>query len=199
MNQENSRRRPSEAGMTLLEVVIALGILLVVSAGLTGVAAVSVIATENQGHQMARTAEYAQDKMEQLLSLEYGDANTDTVTPGCVMYLQTQACYFAGSGEVGLTPGGSSDPAAAVNHYVDYLDATGTPLGGLVGGAAPATWFYERVWEICFLQLNGTCNTATDKHLKRITVTATVKSAVASTGQAPKSTLTSLKADYQGS
>ena len=36
---------------------------------------VGMMTTENQGHLAARTTEYAQDKMEQLLVLAYGDTD----------------------------------------------------------------------------------------------------------------------------
>ena len=44
------------------------------------VGAMAIGTTENQGHLMARATEYAQDKMEQLLSLSFGDVTTDTRT-----------------------------------------------------------------------------------------------------------------------
>src|SRR6516165_6339390 len=78
----------SQAGLTLLEMMIALTVLLIVSVGVMGLGALAMITTENQGHLVARTAEYAQDKMEQLLALPYPDNSTDTtvfpsvVSPG---------------------------------------------------------------------------------------------------------------------
>src|SRR5262252_3299550 len=65
------RHGHAQSGMTLIEVVVAIAILLVVAAGILALASVSMQTTENQGHLMARTAEYAQDKMEQLLALTY--------------------------------------------------------------------------------------------------------------------------------
>ena len=47
--------------------------------GLLSMAALATIYTENHGHLEARTTEYAQDKMEQLLALVYTDAVTNTV------------------------------------------------------------------------------------------------------------------------
>jgi hypothetical protein len=51
----------------------ALAILLIASIGILAMTAVSITTTENQGHLGARTAEYAQDKMEQLQSLAFSD------------------------------------------------------------------------------------------------------------------------------
>src|SRR5216684_7069836 len=73
-----SRSRKPQAGLTVMETMIALAMLLIVAAGVMGLAAVAVSTTETQGHLAARTAEYAQDKMEQLLALQYKDTITNT-------------------------------------------------------------------------------------------------------------------------
>src|SRR4051812_35144801 len=74
---QRSRIRKPQSGMTLVETMIALAILLVVAAGVMVLAAVAVSTTETQGHLAARTAEYAQDKMEQLMALKFCDGGTD--------------------------------------------------------------------------------------------------------------------------
>ena len=63
----------------MIETAVACGLLLVTLAGLMTMGAVATMHTENQGHLAPRTTEYAQDKMEQLLGLAYGDITTDTV------------------------------------------------------------------------------------------------------------------------
>ena len=73
-----ARKGRKQAGMALIETVIALGVLLAVAVGVMTLAAISMTTTENQGHLQARTAEYAQDKMEQLLALTFCDFQTDT-------------------------------------------------------------------------------------------------------------------------
>ena len=55
------KSRKSQAGISLIETTMALGLLLVVSAGILGLGAIALTTTENQGHLAARTAEYAQD------------------------------------------------------------------------------------------------------------------------------------------
>src|SRR5260370_41003171 len=77
-----SRSRKPQAGLTVMETMIALAMLLIVAAGVMGLAAVAVSTTETQGHLAARTAEYAQDKMEQLLALKFCDGvpGTDTTS-----------------------------------------------------------------------------------------------------------------------
>jgi hypothetical protein len=162
----------SQAGMSLIETVIALGLLFTASVGVMTMATVAMTTTENQGHLAARTAEYAQDKMEQLISLSYGDTTSDTrVFPS------------ASSGGTGLVVGGNSNPSAATTGYVDYLDRAGNPLA--IGASAPATWFYVRAWQIS--TPTGTTN------LKQITVTTRVRSGVGSKGTPPQATVVSLK------
>ena len=176
-------QRP-QAGMSLLEVTIALAILLIASIGIMTMGTVAIATTENQGHLAARTAEYAQDKMEQLNSLAFGDTGTDTTT-----------FPPSSTGGSGLAVGGSSDPNNPVTTpgtgYVDYLDISGQP------SSSTANWFYIRVWQVSSsgtvsnCTVNGVANSAC---LKQITVTAKVRRQVgAPAGALPQSTLTSLK------
>lgn len=174
-------RLGSERGTSLIETAIATGILLVVMAGLLGMAALATSYTENHGHLEARTTEYAQDKMEQLLTMAFTDSVSDTVT-----------FPTSPTGGTGISVGGGLDTAAPVTGYVDWLAQNGDLLGG--GATPPTTWFYERVWQVCYLQAdNVNCLTTPATGLKRITVTTTVRSSV---GRAiiPRSTVVSLKA-----
>ena len=156
--------------MTMIETTIACAILLVVMLGLLSMAALATSYTENHGHLEARTTEYAQDKMEQLLALAYTDTLSNTVV-----------FPAASSGGTGLTVGGGTSLASPVNGYVDWLAYDGSLLGG--GTTVPDSWFYERVWQI----------TSPSSGIKQITVVATVRSSV---GRAliPTSTVTALKA-----
>lgn len=140
------------------------------AAGLLSVAAIALTQSENQGHLAARTAEYAQDKMEQLLVLSFGDSTTDTrVFPANP------------AGGTGINPGGSANPATPVLGYADYLDANGNLLASN-SVAPPAGWFYQRVWEVTSLSAT----------LKEVRVTATVARSVGRM-QRPTATLISLK------
>jgi prepilin-type N-terminal cleavage/methylation domain-containing protein len=178
------RFRNSQAGMTLIETVIALSLLLVVAAGILGLGSLALATTENQGHLMARTAEYAQDKMEQLLALKFCDASSDTtVLPTNPAGGQGLAGCAAPLNTNGTGTGGSSNPSAPVVGFVDYLDSSGNLLAS--GGAAPAGWKYIRVWRISSANATNT--------VKQITVTVRVSSAIGN-GALPNSTLTSLKA-----
>jgi hypothetical protein len=164
-------RNQSDAGSSLIETMIATSLLLVVIGGLGSMAVTGMMTTENQGHLAARTTEYAQDKMEQLLVLAFGDQVSDTRVFPAVE-----------SGGTGLKVGGSSDPAAAVTKYVDYLNKAGS-LVPEVGGAAPADWYYKRVWKVETVTTN----------LKQITVTVTVKSSLGM-ARPVSSTVSALKA-----
>jgi Tfp pilus assembly protein PilV len=162
----------SPAGTTLIETVIACAILLVVVSGLLSMVTVATNLTENEGHLVARTTQYAQDKMEQLLALKYEDSQSDTtVYP------------VAAAGGTGLVSGGSVDPAAPVALYVDYLDQSGN-LQVSVGTTAPDGWFYKRVWQVSLPPLSS--------NLKQITVTAIVRSSVGG-AQLSQSTVAALK------
>ena len=164
------RRAHSENGSTLVEVFVSILIMGTLAAGLLSMSAIALTQSENQGHLAARTAEYAQDKMEQLLVLSYGDTTSDTrVFPAVT------------AGGTGLTPGGSFNPAAPVVGYADYLDASGNLLAS--NSATPPTgWFYQRVWKVTSLSAT----------LKEVKVTAIVARSVGRT-ERPSATLVSLK------
>ena len=172
--------RHPEQGSTIVEVIIASAILVTLMAGLLSLVGLAISTTENQGHLAARTTEYAQDKMEQLVALTYGDTTSDTRT-----------FPAANSGGSGLAVGGSSNPSAPVALYVDYLDENGN-LCGTTGAACaapsgttpPTGWFYQRVWSVSQAATN----------LTQITVTATIARGFGGAMKA-SSTLTVLKAN----
>lgn len=160
----------NDSGSSLVEVVVAMLIMATLAAGLLSMTAIALTQSENQGHLAARTAEYAQDKMEQLLVLSYGDQVTDTrVFPALPL------------GGTGLAIGGSSNPSAPVLGYADYLDQNGNLLVSNTATPPPG-WFYQRVWQV----------TAVTPTLKEVRVTATVARAIGRTRR-PTATLVSLK------
>ncbi|HKT79313.1 MAG TPA: hypothetical protein VJP86_03765 [Vicinamibacterales bacterium] len=167
--RRKNHRLASERGVTLIETMIATMLVLVVAVGLLSMAGLATKFTENHGHLEARTTEYAQDKMEQLLAIAYTDLVTNTVT-----------FPASPSGGTGLAVGGSIDTAAPVNGYVDWLKQDGTLLGG--GTTPPTDWFYQRVWQI----------SSPSSGIKQISVTSTVRRSVAN-AILPKSTVVALK------
>lgn len=165
--RNDTRTRNSQAGVSLIETMIALALLLIAAAGIMTMATVAMSTTETQGHLAARTAEYAQDKMEQLLALQYPDANTDTtVFPSTI----------TGAG-TGLSVGGGMNPNAPVAGYSDYVDKSGNPVG------AGGNWQYVRVWQI----------TQVGANMKQISVVTQVRYAVGQSGVLPRSVVSCLK------
>jgi len=159
-----------DAGAILVETMVALSLLLVVMGGLLAMDGIATNFTENYGHLASRTAEYAQDKMEQLLVLSYGDTTSDTrVFPSTI------------AGGTGLAEGGSSVAAAPAAGYVDYLDVNGNLLASS-GVTAPAGWYFKRVWQV----------TSPSTNLKQVTVTVTVALAFGRL-KPPSSTMVALK------
>ncbi|HJU41645.1 MAG TPA: hypothetical protein VJ691_02485 [Vicinamibacterales bacterium] len=115
---------PSTRGFTLLETLIATGLIVTAMAGLAQLFALSVRFTRDAG-QFGVALVAAQDKLESLRSLHFGyDDDGATVTD----------------------PGLAASPAAAlagnVNGYVDWIDEHGNVVGGAAGAA------YVRRWRI---------------------------------------------------
>ena len=207
--------RRSQAGTTILEVMIAVTILTIVGVSLLGIFGSSIAQNKQQGEVATRTTEYGQDKMEQLLALQFSDtvSNTATIPWSPVTYSASYAVwssatsYSSGtnvnynstsyvsnissnlnitpgtttspSGGTGMSTGGGTNASSPVTGYVDYLDASGNPLGTTSTGA-----FYVRVWQI-----------ATSGNLKTITVVATSLNNDYG-GPAPTTTVVSIKANF---
>jgi len=151
--------------------MIALCILAVVAAGVLPLGILAAKMSENQGHLSARTAEYAQDKIEQLVALAYSDATSDTrVFPS------------PNVGGSGLAIGGSIVTTAPATLYADYLDVNGNVLA--TAGGPPAGWYYMRAWRITQVRAN----------LKQIVVVARVNAlSFGGPGLLPQSTVSVLK------
>jgi hypothetical protein len=113
-------RAPNQRGAILLETSIAGAILLIVATGLMNVFLTVVAQNQAQGNIATRTTEYAQEKMEYLLALDFDDASLGGA--------------MAGDATVGSLP-----PGAAVEGYVDYRDWNGN-------AATAATAAYTRRW-----------------------------------------------------
>jgi type II secretory pathway pseudopilin PulG len=185
-------RARSERGSTLIETMVAVAILLIVVAGLLPVFVIGVQTTNQQADLATRTTEYAQDKMEQLLTLNainltsdgFNDGTTDTTVFPSVTDGST-GCTGSGANTCGLggtmaasTSVGSVPPAAVVKYFVDYLDVNGNLL------TSSATAYYTRQWKVT------TDSTGT---LKTITIVATASQGAGIKGLAPSSTLVSVK------
>ena len=122
-------RSKRQQGFTLLEMLFATVILTIAVAGVFALFGSSMMLSSSQGDHGTRTTEYAQDKMEQLMTLTFSDASSDpTQYP------------TASSGGVGLTAGGSVNPASPATGYVDYIAADGTPSHSSTNAAYIREW-----------------------------------------------------------
>ena len=181
-----------ECGTSLIETMMAILILIIVIAGLLPVFAIGVQTTNQQADLATRTTEYAQDKMEQLLTLNainltsdgFNDGTTDTTVFPSVTDGST-GCTGSGSNTCGLggtmlasSSVGSVPPAAAVKYFADYLDVNGNLLTNSAGA------YYTRQWKV---------TTDSTANLKTITIVATAVQGAGVKGLAPSSTLVCVK------
>lgn len=175
-------RRCGQAGVTLVELMFAITVLVVTCGGLLSLYSFCVSQNKSQGEVATRTVEYAQDKMEQLLALQFSDSSSDTT--------QFPTASSGGTGLGGTTAStiyGGTNPSSPVTTpgtgYVDYLDMSGN-LQGTTNYAGP---FYIRVWQI---------QTDSSGTLKTITVVASTVSTAGFAVVVPKTTLVCVKANF---
>jgi prepilin-type N-terminal cleavage/methylation domain-containing protein len=133
-----------QRGFSLVEVLFAL---VVLSVAVSGLAHLFTVAASTNARARATTyaAVLAQQKMEQLRSLAYGfepgggavtDVETDiTVQP---------ELPAGGAGLQSSPPGALTDNTVG---YVDYVDASGTSLGG-AAAVPPSGTAYIRRWSV---------------------------------------------------
>ena len=168
------QRLRDERGATLIETMCAIVILTIGSLGVIGLLSIAVTQNWNQGDRATRVTEYAQDKMEQLLALNFSDGTSNTAT------YPTQSTGGAGLGGLmaGSTTVGGVASGSVVSGYVDYIDSSGNLETNSTGA------LYVRQWSV-------TTNAAAN--LKTITVV--VRALISSTNgvPAPATTLVSMK------
>ena len=158
--RRRSKRKRDERGLTLVETMIAAAILMIVVTSILSLFTLAVSTNQQQGNLATRTTEYAQDKMEQLVALNFTDTTADTtVLPVCINP-HPPPCAGTGLGPATLTNGtpvGSIPTVAAVAGYVDYLDDTGNLLPTSQGSTGSS---YSRQWQIS-IDATGTIKTIT--------------------------------------
>jgi hypothetical protein len=165
----------------MLETIVAGAILVIITVGLLPLFTTTTANTTGQGEDATRTTEYAQDKMEQLMTLTFVDGSTDTTKfPSTT----TGGTGLGGNMAASKTVGGVTYGTPKTG-YVDYLDAKGNLLTSSTGA------YYTRQWMI-------TTSSQVDGNgvprLKTITVVATAnyrQSAIL-----PSTTLACIKADF---
>ena len=171
-------QRARQRGITLIETMVAAVVLLIGCGATMSLFSVAVAQISSQGDVGTRVTQYAQDKMEQLMVLSFEDFSTDTT----VDPLQPTGGTGLGGVMAGGQTLGSTDPAAPVGGYVDYLDGSGQRTTDPTGAS------YVRQWSI---------STNTSATLKTITVRVGVTVQLAARGLPPNTTLVCSKADLQ--
>jgi prepilin-type N-terminal cleavage/methylation domain-containing protein len=123
-------RLKKESGMTLIESMMAITILLVGLLGMAQVLALSLMASKTHGRDAGKATAHARQKMEELVALDFSDTTTNiTIEPP-----------YASNG-TGLTAGGSVYPDDPVEGYTDSLGLHGMR----VDWGDP---YYVRQWQI---------------------------------------------------
>ena len=170
--------RGRQQGVTILEVMIAVAILTVAVSGLLSAFTVVVALNKSQGEIATRATEYGQDKMEQLLALNFNDGTTDTTK---YPPASTGGTGLGGAMAASTTVGGTT-VSSPVSGYVDYLDASGNLLTSSTGA------FYTRLWSI---------STDSTAKMKTITVVTSATTTAGAGGVVPSTTLVCMKAALQ--
>ena len=135
--------RKSEAGFSIVEVLVATGLLasaLVALAQLFAIATTANAAARNSTITMM----LAEQKIEQLRALQY----TFDRAALPVQDIQTDLAVYppAATGGKGLSPHTENTLQANTDGYVDYLDHYGRTLGG--GTVVPDNTAYIRRWSV---------------------------------------------------
>jgi prepilin-type N-terminal cleavage/methylation domain-containing protein len=140
------------AGFSLVEVMIALGILAFATLSVAQLFAVAIKANFASKSQTSTTM-LAAAKMEQLKSLTWGFDQSSSNLGLPVSDTSTDLSFpqpVGGGGGLNPSPPGSLDADTA--GYVDYLDVDGNWVGN--NGARPGNAFYIRRWAITPLPTN---------------------------------------------
>jgi Tfp pilus assembly protein PilV len=157
--------------------MIAMLVLTVGVVATMGVFGVAVQQNSSQGEYATRTTEYAQDKMEQLISLNFNDSTTNTT-----VYPPGSNGTGLGGAMAGSTTVGGTNTSSPVSGYVDYLT-----MGGALQTSATGA-FYVRQWSI---------TTDSTGNMKTVTVlTKALVTSKSSSGVAPSTILVCTKANY---
>lgn len=180
----------SNRGVTLIETMVAVFVALVGVFSLGNVIFEATVFNKNQGTENTRATIYAQDKMENLLALDFANCAQSSTS-------QPAACNttgITGSGWTqGLLSGGAATPlqvdcpaSGASVGYVDYLDSAGQRIAGTsCSDMSTDAISYIRMWEVRDLASSGPA-------MKQITVAVYSQSAVTAVGAKPIAVLTSV-------
>jgi Tfp pilus assembly protein PilV len=143
-------RGPRDAGFSLIEVMISIGLLTTVSIGVAQLMALSVRANY-AARGATSTTGLAEQKMEQLRALMWGFATDGTGLPVSDTTSNLSVTPATATGR-GLNPSPSNSLYQNTAGYCDFLDLNGTWVG--TGSVAPAGAAYVRRWAIIPLPTN---------------------------------------------
>jgi type II secretory pathway pseudopilin PulG len=149
MAQEKSRSS-SSAGFTLVEVIIAMGLLTAVSLGVAQLFAASTRANLSARTRTSTTA-IAEQKMEQIRSLTWAFDLAGTGLPVSDTTTNLSVYPLTPNGS-GLNPSPSDALDQNVTGFFDYVDSAGNWVG--TGTTRPGTAVYVRRWSITPLPTN---------------------------------------------
>jgi prepilin-type N-terminal cleavage/methylation domain-containing protein len=160
------RSHAAAGGFSLVEVMVALGILAFASLSVAQLFAVATKANFASKSQTSTTM-LAVAKMEQLKSLTWGfdQSSSNMGLPISDTTTDLSLPTPTGGGR-GLNPSPASALDADTPGYVDYLDIDGTWVGN--GGNPPAPTFYIRRWAITPLPTNPNNTLVFEVHVTTI-------------------------------
>jgi type II secretory pathway pseudopilin PulG len=135
--------RKSEAGFSIVEVLVATGLLATALVALAQLFAIAT-ATNQAARNSTITMMLAEQKIEQLRALQY----TFDRAALPVQDTETDLAVYppAATGGKGLSPSTENTLQANTDGYVDYLDHYGRTLGG--GTVIPDNTAYIRRWSV---------------------------------------------------
>ncbi len=166
----------SERGITLLEVMVSFLLMAVGMVAALTLLTVAVMSSYRDNDGFTAVTTQAQNKLEELVALEFEDSTADTTV--------SPTAPTGGTGLCGLMAPASSCGSVAkgtlVSDFVDFLDQSGQRL------PTAQSAHYMRQWEI---------RSDPTARLKTISVRAT-QLASFGTGPAATAVVTTLKADY---
>lgn len=158
--------KSAQYGFTLVESLIAIAILMAGLLSMAQVLTFTVMASKTYGQDASKATAAAQDKMGELIQLDFSDTTTNVAVN----------LPYSTDG-VGLTEGGSIFPADPVDGYVDYVDSSGART-------TPENAVFTRQWQIV--------DDTSFADLKRIAVTVTSIRSF-QVGESPTTTLVTEK------
>ncbi len=171
-----------DRGVTLIETMLAVLMAFIVMASIGTAVFSAMVTNKNQGAETTRMTTMAQEKIEELIRLNFTDTTTNAT-------LITDVGW-----NIGLTSNSLTDlnrlstcPASGTADvgYLDFLDNNGLPIQGTCASAVASSYGYERRWKI--QDVSGITG------LKQITVVAYSLNAVNAGGGTPSVSLTSFK------